>query len=219
MTTPPAILREKCGFFMHLPLELKNHIPQNSIEIINAYWKKHPFHLKMSNHRQTKSGDYRYIPENREHLISVNKSLNQYQFLFTLVHEIAHQWVRISYKRRQSPHGKAWKDMFKQLLEPFLLMNIFPDTIQKEVKRHMVNPKASSSADVKLYHALQYDKEGVFLKDVDEGMKFKIGKKWFVKGPKRRTRYLCYALPDNRKYTISSIATIELESSNPSGDI
>lgn len=203
-------------FFMQLPKQLKNHIPSNCIEIINAYWKKHPFHLRLSNHRQTKSGDYRYLPQSKEHLISVNKSLNQNQFLFTLVHEIAHQWVKVSYKRRQSPHGKAWKDMFRQLLEPFLMMNIFPENIQKEVQRHMINPKASSSADIRLYNAMLDDQDGVFLKDLDEGTKFKIGKKWFIKGPKRRTRYLCYALPGQRKYTISSIAAIELGDSQPS---
>lgn len=206
----------KRGFFMHLPQELENYIPLNAFEIIKAYWKKYPFHLRLSNHRQSKSGDYRYLPRSKEHLISVNKSLNEYQFLFTLVHEIAHQWVRISYKRRQSPHGKAWKEMFKQLLEPFVLMNIFPESIHKEVIRHMKNPKASTSADVNLYNAMQDDGNMLFLKDIEEGREFKIGKNWYIKGPKRRTRYLCYSIPDKRKYTISSIAAIDLGDAQPS---
>ncbi len=201
---------------MHLPQELEKHLPKNAFEIIKAYWKKYPFQLRLSNHRQSRSGDYRYLPQSKTHLISINKSLNENQFLFTLVHEIAHQWVRICYKRRQSPHGKAWKEMFKKLLDPFVQMKVFPESIHIEVIRHMKNPKASTSADHNLYNAMQDDGNLVFLKDIEEGCEFKIGKKWYIKGPKRRTRYLCYSIPDKRKYSISSIASIGLSDTQPS---
>ena len=205
---------------MSFPEQLYRHIPESSHGLIRNLWKRYPFELKITGHRNTRMGDYRFIPEGNHHLITVNKSLNQYQFLFTLIHEMAHQWVKIKYKRRQAPHGKAWKVMFKNLVQPFLEMKIFPPELEMEIKRHMQNPKASSSSDANLYKAFHTDAQDViYLQDLEEGQKFSIGKRWFIKGPKRRTRFLCYLLPEKRKYTVSSIATVQLESPDSSGDI
>ena len=194
---------------MHFPEDIAPYLPENTIGLIRNYWKKYPFEFKITGHRNTKHGDYRYIPKGDRHLISVNKSLNPHQFLFTLVHEIAHQWVKIRYRKRQSPHGSAWKEMFRNLIDPFIHLGVFPEDLNREIVRHMKNPKATSSSDASLYHAFQEDNGSTtYLKDLEEGAHFAIGKRHFVKGPKRRTRYLCYALPDNRKYTISPIAPV-----------
>ncbi len=210
---------ERRGFFMPFPQELQHHISENALSLVQEYWEKYPFELRISKHRHSKSGDYRFLPKGNSHLITVNESLGQSQFLFTLVHEIAHQWVKINYTFRQEPHGKAWKDMFKKLLQPFIDKDIFPEKVRKEMIRHMKNPKASTSADPKLYYLLQDNQDQILLKDLNEGSVFEIGNKRFEKGPKRRTRFLCYSIPDRKKYTISSIAPIRLEASYATGNI
>lgn len=199
---------------MYFPEEIASHIPGNALPIIKSYWKQHHFALKITGDRRSKSGDYRYIPAQRLHLITINGSLNEYQFLFTLVHEIAHQWVKIQFKRRQAPHGAAWKSMFRKLLDPVLLADAFHPAMAAQIRQHMQNPKASTSADHGLYLAMKNGEEGLTLKDLPEGSRFRIGKKVFVKGPKRRSRYLCYAWPDQKKYTVSAIAPVELESAD-----
>jgi predicted SprT family Zn-dependent metalloprotease len=199
---------------MHFSEEISSYIPEKALPIVKSYWKQHPFSLKISRERRTKSGDYRFIPEQKGHLISVNQNLNSYQFLFTLIHEIAHQWVKIHYKRRQAPHGSAWKKMFRELLDPLLQMDVFPPEMARKINEHMRNPKASTAADHGLYQVMQNGDGGLILNDVPEGSKFRIGKRLFIKGPKRRSRFLCYALPDKRKYTVSAIAPIELESAD-----
>lgn len=200
---------------MEFPIELDTYVPHNSIPLLKALWKKYPFHLRVSPARQTKSGDYRYLP-GQVHLISINRDLNEFQFLFTLVHEIAHQWVQIEYKRRQAPHGKAWKEMFKKLIKPFINLGVFDYEMEKEIIRHMRNPKASTSADQKLYLALKNDIHSLILENISDGSTFRLGKRLFVKGPKRRTRFLCYSIPENKKYTISALAAVELVSADPS---
>jgi hypothetical protein len=58
-------------------------------------------------------------PSRRER-ITVNVNLNPYNFLVTYLHEVAHLEVYRQYKRRQPPHGKAWKTHFRLLLIPVM---------------------------------------------------------------------------------------------------
>jgi hypothetical protein len=191
--------------------EIDRYVPESAVELLIQLWTDKPFTLKVRSHRTTKYGDYRYLSDRHIHLITVNASLNKFQFLFTLVHEIAHQWVRVNYKRRQPPHGKAWKNQFIELMIPFLESDIFPERINLEIRRHMANPKASTSADPKLFMAFENMSNQVLrVDDLEDGQRFRIGKKWFLRGPKRRTRYLCESETDNRKYTISAIAPVQL---------
>ena len=179
------------------------------MDYINQLYRESPFHFKLSRPRNTKQGDYQFIPKTAEHIISVNGDLSPEQFLFTLIHEIAHQRVRIQLKKRVSPHGQEWKQEFRRLILPVLRPEVFNENTLRLIARHMKNPKASSSSDPVLHSALQ-NREETLLNDLEEGQRFRIGKRVFIKGPKRRTRFLCYLEENQRKYTISAIAPVDL---------
>ena len=76
---------------------LLKHLPEAALEPIIALQENYGFSLVITNPRSTKFGDYR--PPQRGsnyHRISVNGDLNPFQFLVTLLHEIAHliAWER-----------------------------------------------------------------------------------------------------------------------------
>ena len=95
--------------------------------------------------------------------------------------------------------------MFKELLAP-VQENAFPPEILHELRRHMINPKASSYADTDLTKALRlYDKNGhlaIVLSEIPEGSIFKLQGRYFSKGKLRRTRVLCKELKSKRSYLV-----------------
>jgi hypothetical protein len=169
--------------------------------------------LTITRDRKTKAGDYRHPWGNHGHRISVNGSLNPYAFLITLVHELAHLVTWENHRNKVSPHGKEWKQTFQREMEPYLVANIFPADVQKELMRHMKKPLSATVRDVDLMRALrQYDDgpTGILLEDVPTGAEFSLGNKLFIKGEKLRKRYRCEQPKTGKIYLISSIAEVEL---------
>jgi Zn-dependent peptidase ImmA (M78 family) len=169
--------------------------------------------LTITRDRKTKAGDYRHPWGNHGHRISVNGTLNQYAFLITLVHELAHLVTWENHRNKVSPHGKEWKQTFQREMEPYLAANIFPADVHKELLRHMKKPLSATVRDVDLMRALRhYDDEpvGMLLEDVPTGAEFSLGNKLFIKGEKLRKRYRCEQPKTGRIYLISSIAEVEL---------
>jgi len=151
-------------------------------------------HLKIVNERKTRHGDYRPLPDG-SHRITVNANLNQYRFLVTLVHEIAHLIAFKKYGRMIKPHGVEWKRTFQHLMLPFLRPDIFPNDILPLLARHFKNPTASSDTDAVLSVALKkYDAatDKNFIFELEQGVIFATdnGRK-FQKGKKLRKRYEC----------------------------
>lgn len=105
------------------------------------------------NQRATKHGDFRKLP-NGKFQITVNNNLNKYQFLLTLVHEIAHHVTHQKFGRVQ-PHGIEWKTVFQHLMLPFLRADIYPKEIAPHLANYLKNPKASTDTDVHLSLALK----------------------------------------------------------------
>lgn len=169
--------------------------------------------LTITRDRKTKAGDYRHPWGKNGHRISVNGSLNQYAFLITLVHELAHLVTWENHRNKVSPHGKEWKQTFQQEMEPYLAANIFPADVQKELMRHMKKPLSATVRDVDLMRALKnYDdvQVGILLEDVPKGAEFVLGNKQFIKGEKLRKRYRCEQPKTGKIYLISAIAEVEL---------
>ena len=137
---------------------LKEYIPINSFPIVIAWIKKNPFHLKITKARSTKLGDFRPATKNKPYRLSVNHNLNQYAFLITLTHEFAHLLTWERYQSKVNPHGKEWKNNFKNLIQHLISENIFPKDITKVLLRHIKNPAASSVKDIELVKVLnQYN--------------------------------------------------------------
>jgi len=161
-------------------------------------------HLKIVNERVTRHGDYRRMPDGR-HQITVNATLNQYRFLITLVHEIAHLVAFEKYGRRIKPHGLEWKHTFQHLMLPFIRPDVFPPKLLPLLAKHFKNPKASSSTDAQLSVALkkfdiqQSDKSYVF--ELPTGTVFRIyNGKLYKKGNKRTKRYECIEMSTGRMF-------------------
>jgi len=191
---------------------LSKYVPQASVVPVFEMIKTHHVHLKIVNERVTRHGDYRKLPDGA-HQITVNASLNQYRFLITLVHEIAHLVAFTKYGRYIKPHGKEWKHTFQQLMLPFLRPEIFPSHLLPLLAIHFKNPKASSDTDAKLSLALkQFDPENDknYIFEIPFGGTFRLyNGKIFKRGNKRVKRYECIEVATGRLYLFNPNAEVE----------
>lgn len=190
---------------------LQKYVPKKSINLVIDLLNKYPHTLKIVNKRQTKHGDFRLL-KNMAYQITVNNNLNQYQFLLTLIHEIAHLATHLNYKNVK-PHGKEWKKTFQHLMLPFLQPSIFPKEILPYLANYLKNPKASTDSDVKLALAMkQFSKEynTTYIFEIPSNIEFSYKNRIFRKGKKRRTRYECLEIKTNKTYLFNQNVAVKL---------
>lgn len=194
---------------------LEKHVPENAVHYCLDLWIATPFHFKVTRKRNTKLGDYRFDHRDGSHSISVNYDLNPYSFLITYIHEVAHLLTKAHHGRRTQPHGKEWKSNFKELMAPLMTDLIFPIEILRPLKKHMLNPKASTYADANLLHALrqvdEHESDLVPLSTLDQGDTFEFNNSLYKKLNLRRTRVLCQHSLTSRKYLISKMALVRIQ--------
>ncbi len=202
---------------------LKEYLPDNSVNQVMKWIVQKRVHLKITRGRSSKLGDYRPPVNYSNHRISINHNLNPYSFLITFVHELAHLNVWEKHQNTVLPHGIEWKTEYRKLMKVVMKNSVFPDDIQEVLTQSIINSKASSTADLQLSRVLKkYDKHsaGTHLEDLPENTTFQIenGRK-FKKGAKRRTRYLCQNIMNNRQYLfhpLTPVKEVDLpESSGP----
>lgn len=195
---------------------LKLKVPEPAINYVLDLWLKHPFSFKMPKSRKTCLGNYRQ--QGSMHTVTVNADLNQYSFLITLIHEIAHQHVAVNktiFKRNPEPHGREWKTTFSMLMNPLLIPEVFPEDILVVLSKHMKDPAASSMRDQKLVLALKkYDPKleiaGFKLESLESGQKFLFNQKPYMKIENRRTRTLVECVKTKKRYTIPVFVEVSL---------
>jgi hypothetical protein len=190
---------------------LRKYLPESSVILIIELLENNPCHLKIVKNRKTKHGDFRKY-SNGDYQITINNDLNIYRFLLTLVHEIAHL---VTYKKHKNirPHGIEWKRNFQRLMLPFVNPEIYPKEILPILAKHLINPKASTDADVNLSLALkEYDKfrDKSFIFEIPIDSKFTHNNKIFIRGNKRRTRYECLEVLTDKKYLFHQNAEVDL---------
>lgn len=191
---------------------LKKYIPSEAIDITIRYLKEYKIHLRITKNRNSKLGDFRPPVRSGVNKVSINFDLNEYAFLITLIHETAHVYVWENYGNKPKPHGREWKDAFRELMNPILDENIFPEDIDFALRRYLRNAKASSGSDVNLSRILgKYDNSTyIVLEDLPMNAVFRINNgKTFRKLEKRRTRYMCICLDDQKNYTINPLVKVE----------
>ena len=192
---------------------LSKYIPEHAVKPIFELIVENQVHLKIVNERITRHGDYRRALSGK-HEITVNSSLNQYKFLITLVHEIAHLVAFEKFGRSIKPHGQEWKYSFQRLMIPFIRPEIFPNQLLPLLARHFKNPTASSDTDARLALALKYfDKpnDKYFVFDIPVGSIFRIHNgKIFKKGNVRVKRYECTEVNSGRVFLFNPNAEVEL---------
>lgn len=192
---------------------LEKYLPERAVQTCFELIKSNEVHLKIVNHRVTRHGDYRRMP-NGMHQITVNASLNKYRFLITLVHEIAHLIAFEKFGKRIKPHGREWKQTFQQLMLPFIRPEIFPIKLLPIIANHFKNPKASSSTDANLAIALKNfdvdDRKNAYIFELSHGSTFKLyNGKLFKKGNRRVKRYECIELSTGKLYLFQPNAEVE----------
>lgn len=189
----------------------QNFVPKKAIPFVEFLINQHNFTLKIVNQRQTKHGDFRKLPNGRFQ-ITVNNNLNNYQFLLTLVHEIAHHVTHQKFGRVQ-PHGKEWKTVFQHLMLPFLHPEIYPKEILPYLAKYLRNPKASTDADVNLSLVLRgsvAESGKNFIFDIPFGSLFIFKDTIYKRGNKRRTRYECLNMSTKKVYLFNQNVEVKI---------
>lgn len=192
---------------------LAKYIPAVAIAPVISMQQRHGFELKITRDRITKQGDYRPPHAGRGHRISVNRGLNTYSFLITLIHEIAHLITWEQYKRKARPHGVEWKQNFADLLKYFIRLGAFPGELAMQLEGYLRQPLASTCTDPHLTKLLStYDEEPpVFLEELDEGAVFATPNgRQYRKENKRRKRFICEEIATGRKYLFNPVAQVIL---------
>lgn len=195
---------------------LRRHIPEQAVEKVYGWITHHNLQLKITRERKSKQGDYRPPVNQPYHRISINKNLNPYAFLITLMHEIAHLEVWNCYKNNVRPHGKEWRKAFQELMKPFLSESVFPGELLPVIQYHLTKGYASTNSDIQMTRALlDYDGEGSMLvEDIPEMQIFSLHDgRLFRKKSRVRKRYLCYCFDDKKTYLFSPAARVKLHTS------
>lgn len=197
------------------PLEyLQNYLPAAAaapvLDLLNLY----KVHLTVTRERKSILGDYRHAVDTQAHRISVNGNLNKYSFLITLIHELAHLVCFMKNGNRVAAHGREWKDIYRQLLQEFLPLKLFPADIDAHLRSALHNLPASSCADEDLMRILRrYDEKQpgmVLVEELPEGALFRIdGGKLFARGPLVRKRYKCVEVKTRKVYLFSAVYEVE----------
>ncbi|QOD62233.1 SprT-like domain-containing protein [Polaribacter haliotis] len=191
--------------------DYQNFIPAKAIPFLQFLIEEHNFTLRIVNKRATKHGDFRQLPDGRFQ-ITVNNNLNKYQFLLTLVHEIAHHVTHQKFGRVQ-PHGQEWKAVFQHIMLPFLNPEIYPKEILPYLANYLKNPKASTDADVNLSLALKGNVAETgksFIFEIPFGSFFVYKNIIYERGNKRRTRFECLNMSNKKVYLFNQNVEIEV---------
>ncbi len=191
----------------------QKYVPMSAVDDCVDLIVKYHVAITITRERMTKQGDYRAPHAGHHHRISVNHNLNQYAFLITFIHEIAHLVTFNQHRHKTEAHGAEWKQNFRHLLIPFLHSNIFPDDIKLALVSYIANPAAATCNDLHLYETLlRYDKPSdyVFLKDIAHGAFFilKGYKDVFIRGELLRKNFMCRLLNSQREYKITPLAQV-----------
>lgn len=191
---------------------LLDYIPASAVDTVADWFDKNHVILRITANRSTKLGDFRSGINGKPCSISVNHNLNQYNFLITLLHEIAHAEVYFNYLRRVRPHGKVWKTTYQRFASPFLNVSVFPENVLQAFKDYLKNPKASSTSYLPLTQVLrEFDEQnGVTVSMLKPETIFTLpnGKMFRIIG-KLRKRFRCYCLNNKKTYLFSPMAIVE----------
>lgn len=193
--------------------QLSKYIPESAAPIISEWINDTGCRFKVTRSRSSKLGDYRSPFRNEPHQISINHDLNPYSFLITTVHEFAHLQTWQQFKNKVKPHGKEWKQSFKNLMDPFIRLDLFPGDVRLALIRYMDNPAASSCTDLQLYKTLKnYDSKDSELITVDSiaehGFFSMKNGRVFQKQEKLRKRYKCLEVSTQKIYLFHPIAEV-----------
>ena len=195
---------------------LNTYLPEGAFEPVVQLINHYKVHLTVTRERKSVLGDYRHAVLGANHKITVNGNLNKYEFLITLLHELAHLLCFEQYRNRVEAHGKEWKTIYGQLLAQFITLEIFPDDIRKSLQKTLLNPAATANGETALLLILRkynpVQKEGVVtLAHVADGALFMETKgRTFRKIKLRRKRIECIEIATGNIYLFSALTEVKV---------
>ncbi len=203
------------AFDEHPMQALSRYLPAGSFTRVVGYLHQYKVHLSITRKRRSVLGDYRHPGWGKNHRISINGDLNPFEFLLTLLHELAHLLVFEKYGGRVEAHGSEWKQEYGTLLLDFVqATDVFPEDIRKVLQKTIRNPAATANGETELLLVLRrYDRERkpgvIHLADLPPGALFQTEKgRLFRKGPLRRKRFECIEVKTGTHYAFSAIAEV-----------
>lgn len=204
------------AFEEHPMHALAAFLPESSFEPVVQYLHHYKVHLTVTKKRKSVLGDYRHAGYGKNHRISINSNLNKYEFLITLLHELAHLLTFEQYGGRVEAHGKEWKKTYSKLLIDFIDRKIFPPDVEKALRQSVINPAATANGETELLMVLRKHNEikrpgYLTVAEIKVGSLFQTDdKRIFRKEDKRRTRYVCTEIKTGLKYTFSPLYEVKL---------
>lgn len=189
---------------------LNSYLPAGAYHTVMQYLQHYKVHLTITKERRSVLGDYRFAVHGKNHRISVNGNLNAFAFLITLLHELAHLIAFEKYGNRIASHGKEWKAVYGEILQQFLLLDLFPEDIAGEIKITMRSPAAGSCAEDGLIRVLRkYDQKQDQKKLVEEidvnGLFQTDDGRIFKRGNQLRKRIRCLEVKTGKIYLFSPV--------------
>jgi len=196
------------------PLEyLENYMPAGASGKMLEYLHRYKVHLTITRTRKTVLGDYRHATGSDHHRISVNGNLNKYAFLITLIHEIGHLITFQQYGNKVYSHGKEWKLAYRQVLEDFMKLKLFPADLHQTLLKSLHDLPASSCSDINLTRVLKnFDAKDktVLVEDLKEGTQFKTSDgRIFKRGKQIRKRIEGVEIRSGKLYLFSPVYEVE----------
>ena len=196
---------------------LATYLPENTFEPVVQFIHEYKVHLTVTKKRKSVLGDYRHsgIP-GTNHRISINGNLNKYEFLITLLHELAHLLTYEQYKNRVEPHGKEWKNHYGRLLIDFVQRKIFPTDIELALQKSILNPAATANGETDLmlilrsYNTTQKVGFVPISQLPDEALFATEDGRVFKKIGKRTKRFQCLEIKTGRHYIFSALSEVKL---------
>lgn len=191
-------------------------LPEGSFEKVVVYIQQYKVHLTITKKRKSVLGDYRHASMGKNHRISVNGDLNKYEFLITLLHELAHLLTFEQYRNRVEAHGREWKNCYSALLYDFVQLGVFPDDVRMALQRSIINPAATANGETDLLLVLRkYNKQQqtglIPVAEIPSGQLFQTENgRVFMKGALRRKRFECVEVKSGLRYSFSAVTEVLL---------
>ncbi len=193
-------------------IRVRPFIPPRSRDFVESVLLESPTEIFPVEARDTKHGDFMREPGMPYGCITLNACGNPYQFLLTLLHELAHARVAMRYRRHVKPHGEQWKSEFAQLLFRCTDFGFLPRELQRAFRKHAAAPKSTADYDTDLQLALRaYDTldNRMFVIDLPDGEYFSLdGRTILRKGKLARRRIHCTST-DGHTYSVLPAARVK----------
>ncbi len=191
---------------------VRPYLPPRSRTLVESILLESPTEIVPVEARDTKHGDFVQEPGKTYGRVTLNTCGNPYQFLLTLLHELAHARVAMRYRRNVKPHGDQWKAEFSALLFRTADYGFLPLDLQRTFRNHAADPKSTADYDTDLQLALrEYDTidNRMFVIDLPDGAYFSLdGRTVLRKGELARRRIHCKST-DGDTYSVLPAARVK----------